>query len=58
MSYYTQKDYDILHDHCQAISRERDNSNRIIKTLEDLIKELERQLVTAHEALAKRYTKP
>ena len=24
MSYYTQKDYDILHDHCQAIARERD----------------------------------
>jgi hypothetical protein len=28
MSYYTQKDYDILHDHCQAIARERDHLQR------------------------------
>ena len=51
-------EYDRLHDHMTAIARERDNSNRIIKTLEDLIKELERQLVIAHETLAKRYTRP
>jgi hypothetical protein len=24
MSYFTQQDYHILHDHCQAIGRERD----------------------------------
>jgi len=51
-------EYDRLHDHMTAIARERDNSNRIIKTLQELIKELERQLVTAHETLAKRYTRP
>ena len=50
--------YDRLHDHMTAIARERDNSNRIIKTLELRIQELEDELVLAHEALARRYTRP
>ena len=58
MSNYTDKDYGILHDHCQAIARERDNSNRIITTLEARIEELEDELVLAHEALARMYTRP
>ena len=52
------EEYDRLHDHMTAIARERDNSNRIIKTLEERIKELEDELVLAHEALARRYTRP
>jgi predicted nucleic acid-binding Zn-ribbon protein len=52
------EEYDRLHDHMVAIARERDNSNRIIKTLEERIKELEDELVLAHEALARRYTRP
>jgi hypothetical protein len=58
MSNYTDKDYGILHDHCQAIARERDNSKRIITTLKTRIEELEDELVLAHEALARRYTRP
>ena len=58
MSNYTDKDYGILHDHCQSIARERDNSKRIITTLEARIEELEDELVLAHEALARRYTRP
>ena len=50
--------YDRLHDHMTAIARERDNSNRIIKTLKLRIQELEDELVLAHEALARRYTRP
>jgi hypothetical protein len=34
MSYYSDKDYGILHDHCQAIARERDHANRRIVELE------------------------
>ena len=34
-------EYDRLHDHMTAIARERDNSNRIIKTLEKRLEELE-----------------
>jgi predicted DNA-binding protein len=51
-------EYDRLHDHMMAIARERDNSNRIIKTLEKRLEELEDELVLAHEALARRYTRP
>ena len=51
-------EYDRLHDHMTAIARERDNSNRIIKTLEKRLEELEDELVLAHEALARRYTRP
>ena len=51
-------EYDRLHDHMTAIARERDNSNQIIKTLEKRLKELEDELVLAHEALARRYTRP
>ena len=51
-------EYDRLHDHMTAIARERDNSNRIITTLEARIEELEDELVLAHEALARRYTRP
>ena len=51
-------EYDRLHDHMMAIARERDNSNRIIKTLKKRIEELEDELVLAHEALARRYTRP
>ena len=50
--------YDRLHDHMMAIARERDNSNRIITTLKARIEELEDELVLAHEALARRYTRP
>jgi predicted DNA-binding protein len=50
--------YNRLHDHMMAIARERDNSNRIIKTLEKRLEELEDELVLAHEALARRYTRP
>jgi predicted nucleic acid-binding Zn-ribbon protein len=52
------QEYDRLHDHMTAIARERDNSNRIIKTLEKRLEELEDELVLAHEALARRYTRP
>ncbi|CAB4167357.1 hypothetical protein UFOVP1661_12 [uncultured Caudovirales phage] len=52
------EEYDRLHDHMTAIARERDNSNRIITTLEARIEELEDELVLAHEALARRYTRP
>jgi len=51
-------EYDRLHDHMTAIARERDNSNRIIATLEKRLEELEDELVLAHEALARRYTRP
>ena len=51
-------EYDRLHDHMTAIARERDNSNRIIKTLEKRLEQLEDELVLAHEALARRYTRP
>lgn len=51
-------EYDRLHDHMTAIARERDNSNRIIKTLEKRLEELEDELVLAHEALARRYKRP
>jgi hypothetical protein len=51
-------EYDRLHDHMTAIARERDNSNRIIKTLEKRLEKLEDELVLAHEALARRYTRP
>ena len=51
-------EYDRLHDHMTAIARERDNSNQIIKTLEKRLEELEDELVLAHEALARRYTRP
>jgi hypothetical protein len=34
MTYYSDKDYGILHDHCQAIARERDHANRRIVELE------------------------
>jgi predicted nucleic acid-binding Zn-ribbon protein len=51
-------EYDRLHDHMTAIARERDNSNQIIKTLKKRIEELEDELVLAHEALARRYTRP
>ena len=50
--------YNRLHDHMHAIARERDNSNQIIKTLKKRIEELEDELVLAHEALARRYTRP
>ena len=50
--------YNRLHDHMMAIARERDNSNQIIKTLKKRIEELEDELVLAHEALARRYTRP
>ena len=53
-----QEDYNRLHDHMMAIARERDNSNQIIKTLEKRLEELEDELVLAHEALARRYTRP
>jgi predicted nucleic acid-binding Zn-ribbon protein len=51
-------EYDRLHDHMTAIARERDNSNEIIKYLKKRIEELEDELVLAHEALARRYTRP
>ena len=51
-------EYDRLHDHMTAIARERDNSNQIIKTLKKRLEELEDELVLAHEALARRYTRP
>jgi len=51
-------EYDRLHDHMTAIARERDNSNQIIKMLKKRLEELEDELVLAHEALARRYTRP
>ena len=51
-------EYDRLHDHMTAIARERDNSNQIIKTLKKQLEQLEDELVLAHEALARRYTRP
>jgi hypothetical protein len=51
-------EYDRLHDHMTAIARERDNSNLIIKSLEKRLEQLEDELVLAHEALARRYTRP
>jgi hypothetical protein len=51
-------EYDRLHDHMTAIARERDNSNQIIKMLKKQLEELEDELVLAHEALARRYTRP
>ena len=51
-------EYDRLHDHMTAIARERDNSNQIIKMLKKRIEELEDELELAHEALARRYTRP
>ncbi len=51
-------EYDRLHDHMTAIARERDNSKEIIKMLKKRLEELEDELVLAHEALARRYTRP
>ena len=34
MTYYSDKDYGILHDHCQALARERDFLQRRIEELE------------------------
>ncbi len=51
-------EYDRLHDHMTAIARERDNSNQIIKMLKKRLEELEDELVLAHQALARRYTRP
>jgi hypothetical protein len=51
MTYYSDKDYGILHDHMSAIARERDHANRVIATLEKQIQELQDEIVLAHEAL-------
>ena len=55
MTYYSDKDYGILHDHMTAIARERDNANRIITTLEKQIEELQDEISLAHEALRRAF---
>jgi hypothetical protein len=62
MSYFTQKDYDILHNHCQAIARERDFANykieQISAQLDEAIKNLEiakDELYLAHEAMRRAF---
>ena len=51
-------EYDRLHYHMTAIARERDHAVRTIDTLTKQLEELEDELVLAHEALARRYTRP
>ena len=48
MSYFTQQDYHILHNHCQAIARERDWLKLEIQRLDD-------ELNLAHEALRRAF---
>ena len=51
MTYYSDKDYGILHDHMSAIARERDHAVRQIDALTKQLEELKDALVLAHEAL-------
>jgi hypothetical protein len=37
MTYYSDKDYGILHDHCQAIARERDRLQLRVNELESVL---------------------
>ena len=46
--------YDRLHDHCQAIARERDGLQIRIMTLLSKIEELTDELYLAHEALRRK----
>jgi len=48
MSYFTQQDYHILHDHCQAIGRERDALQKEVERLTD-------ELCLAHEAMRRAF---
>ena len=48
MTYYTDKDYGILHDHCQALARERDWLQIEVARLTD-------ELYLAHEALRRAF---
>jgi predicted nucleic acid-binding Zn-ribbon protein len=55
MTYYSDKDYGILHDHMSAIARERDHANRVIATLEKQIEELQDEISLAQEALRRAF---
>ena len=48
MTYYSDKDYGILHDHMSAIARERDFLRREVERLTD-------ELNLAHEALRRAF---
>jgi hypothetical protein len=48
MSNYSDKDYGILHDHCQAIARERDWLKSEVDRLTD-------ELYLAHEAMRRAF---
>jgi hypothetical protein len=48
MTYYTDKDYGILHDHCQALARERDWLQLEVARLTD-------ELYLAHEAMRRAF---
>jgi hypothetical protein len=45
------EEYNRLHDHCQALGRERDQANRRIAVLEERMKELENILKLAQTLL-------
>ena len=51
VTYYSDKDYGILHDHMSAIARERDHAVRTIDALTKQLEELKDALQLAHEAL-------
>jgi len=51
MTYYSEKDYGILHDHCQAIARESDGLKIRIMTLLSKIEELSDEVDFLHEKL-------
>jgi hypothetical protein len=62
MTYYSDKDYGILHDHMKAIARERDYANhrieQITAQLDEAIKNLEiakDELYLAHEAMRRAF---
>ena len=48
MTYYSDKDYGILHDHMSAIARERDFLRREVERLTD-------ELYLAHEAMRRAF---
>ena len=48
MTYYSDKDYGILHDHCQALGRERDRLKLEVERLTD-------ELYLAHEAMRRAF---
>jgi hypothetical protein len=51
MTYYSDKDYGILHDHMSAIARERDHAVHTIDMLTKQLEELKDALELAYEAL-------